>query len=170
MSLLSWRRSADTYAVLGPRLTTADEVANPNPLDLVLQVNGEVRQQANTREQVYNVDKPISWASEKYPLDPRGITLTGPNDRGHRVSPRFGDRRLVRSEESDDPRRFPRRRSSCSASGFRESASRPLRCGARSTARPPPAILTSAEEVTRVPLAFNEPPTVVKRPWPAEHP
>lgn len=77
MSLLSWRRSADTYAVLGPRLTTADEVANPNPLDLVLQVNGEVRQQANTREQVYNVDKPISWASEKYPLDPRGITLTG---------------------------------------------------------------------------------------------
>ena len=71
------RKSADTYAVLGPWLTTADEVANPNALDLVLKVNGEVRQQANTGDLVYNVDKLISWASEKYTLYPGDIILTG---------------------------------------------------------------------------------------------
>ncbi len=75
--LLSWRKSADTYAVLGPWLTTADEVANPNALDLVLKVNGEVRQQANTSDLVFNVDKLISWASEKYTLYPGDIILTG---------------------------------------------------------------------------------------------
>ncbi len=75
--LLSWRKSADTYAVLGPWLTTADEVGNPNALELVLKVNGEVRQSANTSDLVYNVDKLISWASEKYTLYPGDIILTG---------------------------------------------------------------------------------------------
>jgi 2-keto-4-pentenoate hydratase/2-oxohepta-3-ene-1,7-dioic acid hydratase in catechol pathway len=75
--LLSWRKSADTYAVLGPWLTTADEVGDPNKLDLVLKVNGEVRQSANTSDLVYNVDKLISWASEKYTLYPGDIILTG---------------------------------------------------------------------------------------------
>ena len=75
--LLSWRKSAETYAVLGPWLVTADEVADPNALDLVLKVNGEVRQSANTRDLVYNVDKLISWASEKYVLHPGDIILTG---------------------------------------------------------------------------------------------
>jgi 2-keto-4-pentenoate hydratase/2-oxohepta-3-ene-1,7-dioic acid hydratase in catechol pathway len=75
--LLSWRKSADTYAVLGPWLTTADEVGDPSRLDLVLKVNGEVRQSANTSDLVYNVDKLISWASEKYTLYPGDIILTG---------------------------------------------------------------------------------------------
>ena len=75
--LLSWRKSADTYAVLGPWLTTADEVGDPSKLDLVLKVNGEVRQSANTSDLVYNVDKLISWASEKYTLYPGDIILTG---------------------------------------------------------------------------------------------
>ena len=75
--LLSWRKSADTYAVLGPWLTTADEISDPNALDLVLKVNGEVRQSANTSDLVYNVDKLIAWASEKYTLYPGDIILTG---------------------------------------------------------------------------------------------
>jgi 2-keto-4-pentenoate hydratase/2-oxohepta-3-ene-1,7-dioic acid hydratase in catechol pathway len=75
--LLSWRKSADTYAVLGPWMVTADEIADPNALDLVLKVNGEVRQQANTRDLVYNVDKLIAWASEKYTLYPGDLILTG---------------------------------------------------------------------------------------------
>ena len=75
--LLSWRKSADTYAVLGPWLTTADEVGDPGKLGLVLKVNGEVRQSANTSDLVYNVDKLISWASEKYTLYPGDIILTG---------------------------------------------------------------------------------------------
>ena len=75
--LLSWRKSAETYAVLGPWLTTADEISDPNALDLVLKVNGEVRQSANTRDLVYKVDKLVAWASEKYTLYPGDIILTG---------------------------------------------------------------------------------------------
>jgi 2-keto-4-pentenoate hydratase/2-oxohepta-3-ene-1,7-dioic acid hydratase in catechol pathway len=75
--LLSWRKSADTYAVLGPWLTTADEISDPNALDLVLEVNGEVRQSANTRDLVYKVEKLIAWASGKYTLHPGDVILTG---------------------------------------------------------------------------------------------
>ena len=41
----SFRKSPDTYAVLGPWLTTADEVAEPQALDFRLKVNGETRQE-----------------------------------------------------------------------------------------------------------------------------
>lgn len=75
--LLSWRKSADTYALLGPWLTTADEIADPNALDLELKVNGETRQKANTRDLVYNVDKLIEYASDKYTLYPGDVFLTG---------------------------------------------------------------------------------------------
>jgi len=48
----SFRKSPDTYAVLGPWLTTADEVAEPQALDLRLRVNGETRQESNTRHMI----------------------------------------------------------------------------------------------------------------------
>ena len=48
----SYRNSIDTYAVLGPWLVTADEIANPNDLSFSLRVNGEVRQAANTRDMI----------------------------------------------------------------------------------------------------------------------
>ncbi len=75
--LLSWRKSGDTYALLGPWFTTADEIADPNALDLELKVNGETRQKANTRDLVYNVDRLIEYASDKYTLYPGDIILTG---------------------------------------------------------------------------------------------
>jgi 2-keto-4-pentenoate hydratase/2-oxohepta-3-ene-1,7-dioic acid hydratase in catechol pathway len=75
--LLSWRKSADTYAVLGPWMVTRDEIANPNTLDLELKVNGETRQKANTSDLVYKVEKLIAWASEKYTLFPGDVILTG---------------------------------------------------------------------------------------------
>ena len=41
----SFRKSPDGYAVLGPWMVTADEIANPDDVPLLLKVNGEVRQQ-----------------------------------------------------------------------------------------------------------------------------
>lgn len=73
----SFRKSIDTYAVLGPWLVSADEVADPNNLDFWLKVNGEMRQQSNTRYLVYNVHKLISWASDYYTLYPGDIIMTG---------------------------------------------------------------------------------------------
>ena len=46
----SLRKSADSYAVLGPWLTTADEVGSPDDLELRLSVNGELRQCARTSQ------------------------------------------------------------------------------------------------------------------------
>ncbi len=78
--LQSFRKSADTYAVLGPWLVTADEIPDPNNLDLKISVNGEVRQNSNTQELVYNVEKLIEYSSERYTLYPGDIIMTGTPD------------------------------------------------------------------------------------------
>ena len=78
--LQSFRKSADTYAVLGPWLVTADEIPDPNNLDLKISVNGEVRQNSNTQELVYNVEKLIEYTSERYTLYPGDIIMTGTPD------------------------------------------------------------------------------------------
>lgn len=73
----TFRKSIDTYAVLGPFLVTADEVPDPNNLDFWLSVNGETRQKSNTRFLVYNVQKLIAWASDYYTLYPGDVIMTG---------------------------------------------------------------------------------------------
>ena len=78
--LQSFRKSADTYAVLDPWLVTADEIPDPNNLDLKISVNGEVRQNSNTQELVYNVEKLIEYTSERYTLYPGDIIMTGTPD------------------------------------------------------------------------------------------
>ena len=50
-----FRKSIDSYAVLGPWLVTADELTDPGQLDLWLHVNGQTRQNANTRDLIFDV-------------------------------------------------------------------------------------------------------------------
>jgi len=78
--LQSFRKSADSYAVLGPWLVTADEIIDPNSLDLKISVNGQVRQDSNTKDLVYNVEKLIEYTSERYTLYPGDIIMTGTPD------------------------------------------------------------------------------------------
>ncbi|MGE0801828.1 MAG: fumarylacetoacetate hydrolase family protein [Lautropia sp.] len=73
----SFRKSIDTYAVVGPWLVTPDEVPDPNQLNLSLWVNGELRQQSNTSRMVYDVPRLIEYASAWYTLYPGDIILTG---------------------------------------------------------------------------------------------
>jgi 2,4-didehydro-3-deoxy-L-rhamnonate hydrolase len=73
----SFRKSPDTYAVLGPWLVTADEVGDAGALDFTLHVNGELRQAANTREMVIGIARQISWAASVYTLYPGDIIMTG---------------------------------------------------------------------------------------------
>jgi len=73
----SFRKSPDTYAVLGPWLVTADEMGNPGDVDFTLHVNGELRQAANTREMIIDVAHQISWASSVYTLYPGDIIMSG---------------------------------------------------------------------------------------------
>ncbi len=72
-----FRKSADTFAVVGPWLTTADEVGDPNALDLELHVNGELRQRSNTRFLIFNVQRLIEYASAMYTLCPGDLIFTG---------------------------------------------------------------------------------------------
>ena len=73
----SFRKSIDSYAVLGPWLVTADEVPDPDRLAFTLRVNGELRQQANTISLLRNVRHLIAWASQWYTLYPGDIIYTG---------------------------------------------------------------------------------------------
>jgi 2-keto-4-pentenoate hydratase/2-oxohepta-3-ene-1,7-dioic acid hydratase in catechol pathway len=72
-----FRKSIDSYAVLGPWLVTADEIPNPDALDLWLTVNGQMRQQSNTSRMVYDVARLIEYASSFYTLNPGDIIMTG---------------------------------------------------------------------------------------------
>ena len=73
----SLRKSVDSFTVLGPWLVTADAIDNPSALDLRLAVNGEVRQQANTRDLILGIGELIEFASSFYTLHPGDILLTG---------------------------------------------------------------------------------------------
>jgi 2-keto-4-pentenoate hydratase/2-oxohepta-3-ene-1,7-dioic acid hydratase in catechol pathway len=73
----SLRKSIDTYTVLGPWFVTADELSDPSALDLLLTVNGETRQKANTSDLIINVPDLIEFASSFYTLMPGDVLLTG---------------------------------------------------------------------------------------------
>jgi 2,4-didehydro-3-deoxy-L-rhamnonate hydrolase len=73
----SFRKSIDSYAVLGPWLVTADEIADPANLDFSLAVNGELRQRSNTRFMIMSIAQQIAWASAFYTLWPGDIIMTG---------------------------------------------------------------------------------------------
>ena len=72
-----FRKSIDSYSVVGPWLVTADEVADPNSLNLWLTVNGESRQKSNTSMLVYDIARLIEFASSFYTLMPGDIIMSG---------------------------------------------------------------------------------------------
>ena len=73
----SFRKSPDSYCVLGPWLVTADEIPNPGNLDLSIAVNGETRQSSNTRYLILGVAELLELASSFYTLYPGDIVITG---------------------------------------------------------------------------------------------
>ena len=75
--MASFRKSIDTYCVLGPWLVTADEIADPSGLALRLAVNGALRQDSNTRHLIFDVPRLIEYASSMYTLHPGDVILTG---------------------------------------------------------------------------------------------
>ncbi|MDQ3811304.1 MAG: fumarylacetoacetate hydrolase family protein, partial [Chloroflexota bacterium] len=67
----------DGFAPLGPYLLTADEVADPQDLELSLSVNGERKQHSSTREMISTVADTIAFASRFMTLEPGDIIETG---------------------------------------------------------------------------------------------
>jgi len=73
----SARKSCDGYAVLGPWLVTADEIPDPDNVSFWGSVNGEIKQNANTSDQVLSIRELIEYASEYYTLYPGDVLYTG---------------------------------------------------------------------------------------------
>jgi 2-keto-4-pentenoate hydratase/2-oxohepta-3-ene-1,7-dioic acid hydratase in catechol pathway len=73
----SFRKSPDTYSVLGPWLVTSDEIPDPGSLDLEVSVNGTQRQKSNTRLLILGVAELIELASSFYTLYPGDVIFTG---------------------------------------------------------------------------------------------
>lgn len=73
----SYRKSLDTFSVLGPYVVTTDEIADPNNLDFELTIGGQSRQKSNTNLLIFNVQKLIEFASKAYTLYPGDIIMTG---------------------------------------------------------------------------------------------
>lgn len=82
-------KSFDTHAPTGPWITTADEVGDPHTLGVRCMVNGETRQNSNTRHLVFNIWQQIEHLSGAMTLEPGDLIFTGtPGGVGAAMDPR----------------------------------------------------------------------------------
>jgi ureidoglycolate lyase len=70
-------KSFDTHAPFGPWIVTADEIGDPHALGIRCFVNGEMRQNSNTRNLVFNVYDQIALLTEAMTLEPGDAIFTG---------------------------------------------------------------------------------------------
>jgi 2-keto-4-pentenoate hydratase/2-oxohepta-3-ene-1,7-dioic acid hydratase in catechol pathway len=70
-------KGCDTFGPIGPWLRTADEVKDPQNLDMWLNVNGERRQTGNTRTMIFGIAKLIADVSSYMTLQPGDVITTG---------------------------------------------------------------------------------------------
>lgn len=73
----STRKSFETFTPMGPWIVTADEFGDPTNVKLRCWVNGEVRQQANTKDLIWGVAQLVSYASSVTTLLPGDVITTG---------------------------------------------------------------------------------------------
>lgn len=70
-------KGCDTFGPIGPWLVTADEIADPQQLDLWLEVDGKRYQNGNTRTMIFTVAHIISYLSRFMSLQPGDVISTG---------------------------------------------------------------------------------------------
>jgi len=74
------RKGFETFAPIGPWITTKDEIANPHQLSMKLWVNGELRQSAKTDSMVNDIPTLVSYLSQVTTLFPGDLISTGNPD------------------------------------------------------------------------------------------
>ncbi|HEX9348362.1 MAG TPA: fumarylacetoacetate hydrolase family protein [Gemmatimonadales bacterium] len=70
-------KSADTFAPIGPWLVTADEVGDPQALEMWTTVNGEPRQRGHTKDMIFSVRTLIAYVSQFMSLRAGDLISTG---------------------------------------------------------------------------------------------
>jgi 2-keto-4-pentenoate hydratase/2-oxohepta-3-ene-1,7-dioic acid hydratase in catechol pathway len=73
----SFRKSCDGYAPLGPWMTTADEIPEPNNVDFTVHLNGELKQDAHSKDMIFHIPRLIEFATEYYTIYPGDVLFTG---------------------------------------------------------------------------------------------
>ena len=75
-------KSRDTFAPMGPYIVTADEIPEPQRLQIRLWVNGVLKQNFNTSDMAHKIPRCIEWVSSIHALEPGDVLATGTNHRG----------------------------------------------------------------------------------------
>jgi 2-keto-4-pentenoate hydratase/2-oxohepta-3-ene-1,7-dioic acid hydratase in catechol pathway len=70
-------KALDTFAPFGPALVTADEVPDPQSLDIQLTLNGKIMQSSNTNAMIFSVARIVSYLSQLMTLEPGDVISTG---------------------------------------------------------------------------------------------
>jgi 2-keto-4-pentenoate hydratase/2-oxohepta-3-ene-1,7-dioic acid hydratase in catechol pathway len=73
-------KSGDTHCPLGPVLVTADEIGDPQDLDLATRVNGVEKQHSNTKLMIFNIPRIIAELSRGMRLNSGDVIMTGTPD------------------------------------------------------------------------------------------
>ncbi len=97
-------KTFDTFCPLGPTLVTADELTNPNALGIKTILNGQVMQDWNTNDMIFDVPTLIEFLSGSTTLTPGMVILTGtPHGVGMARNPpvwlKAGDQMIVEIEK-----------------------------------------------------------------------
>ncbi|WP_421860584.1 fumarylacetoacetate hydrolase family protein [Parvibaculum sp.] len=70
-------KSFDTHGPTGPWIVTPDEVGDPHALDIKCWVNGELRQNSNTKHLIFNCFDQVAHLTQAFTLDPGDVIFTG---------------------------------------------------------------------------------------------
>jgi 2-keto-4-pentenoate hydratase/2-oxohepta-3-ene-1,7-dioic acid hydratase in catechol pathway len=70
-------KSLDTFCPMGPVLVTADEIGDPQDLEITCRVGDEVLQDARTSQMYFSVAQIISYLSRSFTLEPGDVIATG---------------------------------------------------------------------------------------------
>ena len=75
-------KSRETFAPMGPYIVTADEITDPQNLQIKLWVNGTLKQNFNTSDMAHKIPRCIEWVSSIHAIEPGDVLATGTNHRG----------------------------------------------------------------------------------------
>ena len=70
-------KGCETFGPIGPWVATKDEIKDPQNLNIWLKVNGEFRQNGNTKTMVFGVADIVWWCSQYFIMEPGDIIITG---------------------------------------------------------------------------------------------
>jgi len=75
-------KSRDTFAPIGPYIVTADEISNPQNLQIQLRNNGDLMQDFNSDDMAHKIGRCIEYITAIHSLEPGDIVASGTNHRG----------------------------------------------------------------------------------------